>query len=344
MASITPVPLVNLFACDRANTVTTRITAEGSTAFAHTPFGHRSPDTGEDNGAGFNGQHQERDGAYLLGHGYRAYRPALGRFTAPDSYSPFWGGGLNCYTYCRAEPVNRQDPSGHADDNTFNYVLIGLGIFAGVSGLGVTAFKPRFAGPGIGTAAGGILAAGIATMGLGSVDAGFKDRLNIAAILLLLGGAMVGGGTMFMRGGRSKPRLSVASAAGISPTSRSPSVSSLGLGHKVGLSSSGSAAGLSRRESSSLDLAAMRSEMFNTNIPGKSGFTPPTQVAPPIAPLPVPMQSAPTLPEITNVKIRPRGFTANLGATIPDPTGLTTYQRFNKAIRERAARRNNQNV
>lgn len=199
MASITPVPLVNLFACDRVNTVTTRITAEGPTAFAHTPFGHRSPDTAEDNGAGFNGQYQERDGAYLLGHGYRAYRPVLGRFTAPDSYSPFWGGGLNCYTYCRAEPVNRQDPSGHADDNTFNYVLIGLGIFAGVGGLGVTAFKSRFAGPGIGIAAGGILAAGTATMGLGSVDAGFKDRLNIAAILLLVGGAMVGGGTMFAR-------------------------------------------------------------------------------------------------------------------------------------------------
>lgn len=198
MVSIFPVPLVNLFACDRANTVTTRITAEGSTAFAHTPFGHRSPDTGEDNGAGFNGQYQERDGAYLLGHGYRAYRPALGRFTAPDSYSPFGSAGLNSYAYCRAEPVNRHDPSGHRDDNTLPWVAIGFGLFA--IGLGVPLTR-QYAMAGIGLAAGGALAAGMGALSMGSVNQGFKEGFAGAALgviaLGLVGGVV--GGRMFRR-------------------------------------------------------------------------------------------------------------------------------------------------
>ena len=34
-----------------------------------------------------------------LGNGYRAYSPALRRFTCPDSESPFGGGGINPYVY-----------------------------------------------------------------------------------------------------------------------------------------------------------------------------------------------------------------------------------------------------
>lgn len=187
---------VKLLACDWANSVTARATAEGTQAFAHSPYGHRSPIEEDESGPGFNGQHLERDGAYLLGHGYRAYRPALARFTAPDSYSPFWGGGVNCYGYCRGEPVNRVDPSGHADENTLNYVLIGLGIFAGVGGFGLAALKPKFAGLGIGIGGGGILAAGTAGIGVGAgaFNEDLHNGLNIAAISLLVGGAMVGGG------------------------------------------------------------------------------------------------------------------------------------------------------
>jgi RHS repeat-associated protein len=64
--------------------------------------------------SGFNGQRPDPvSGHSHLGNGYRAYTPALGRFTAPDSMSPFGAGGINPYAYCAGDPVNRADPSGH---------------------------------------------------------------------------------------------------------------------------------------------------------------------------------------------------------------------------------------
>ncbi|OVU30967.1 hypothetical protein BME18_22975 [Klebsiella michiganensis] len=48
-----------------------------------------------------------------MGNGYRAYSPALRRFTCPDSESPFGVGGINPYVYCDHDPVNKTDPSGH---------------------------------------------------------------------------------------------------------------------------------------------------------------------------------------------------------------------------------------
>lgn len=50
---------------------------------------------------------------YSLGNGYRIYLPGLMRFNSPDSFSPFWLGGVNPYAYCGDDPVNRVDPSGH---------------------------------------------------------------------------------------------------------------------------------------------------------------------------------------------------------------------------------------
>lgn len=198
MASITPVPHVRLLACDWANTVTGRTTAEGTTTFAHTPFGHRSPETDEDDGTGFNGQHQERHGGYLLGHGYRAYRPTLGRFNAPDSYSPFGSGGLNCYAYCRGEPVNRSDPSGHREHGTkdgdlFSWLNIGVGVLMASAGVGLLA-KGIAKNLGVGLAVGGGLQAGLGTAALAPDDRGTKDAMNIGAALLGLGGLLGGFG------------------------------------------------------------------------------------------------------------------------------------------------------
>ncbi|GLO47036.1 RHS repeat-associated core domain-containing protein [Pseudomonas putida] len=63
----------------------------------------------------FSGQRKNlATGHYLLGEGYRAFVSTLMRFTAPDSLSPFGLGGINCYSYCSGDPVNRIDPSGHA--------------------------------------------------------------------------------------------------------------------------------------------------------------------------------------------------------------------------------------
>jgi RHS repeat-associated protein len=62
----------------------------------------------------FNGERPDSiSGHYHLGNGYRAYSPVLGRFTAPDSWSPFRAGGINPYACCAGDPVNRADPSGH---------------------------------------------------------------------------------------------------------------------------------------------------------------------------------------------------------------------------------------
>ena len=59
---------------------------------------------------GFNGERPDPvTGNYLLGNGYRVFNQALMRFSSPDSLSPFKEGGLNSYTYCLGDPINRSD-------------------------------------------------------------------------------------------------------------------------------------------------------------------------------------------------------------------------------------------
>lgn len=84
--------------------------------FAWSPFGGGGPRKGNVTSLpGFNGERQDPlSGATHLGNGYRAYSPALRRFTCPDSESPFGEGGVNPYVYCGHDPVNNTDPSGHA--------------------------------------------------------------------------------------------------------------------------------------------------------------------------------------------------------------------------------------
>ncbi|MFP7354772.1 RHS repeat-associated core domain-containing protein [Klebsiella pasteurii] len=92
------------------------LSAGNSTVFAWSPFGGGALRTG--NAAslpGFNGERQDPLSRVThLGNGYRAYSPALRRFTCPDSESPFGDGGINPYVYCNHDPVNNTDPSGHA--------------------------------------------------------------------------------------------------------------------------------------------------------------------------------------------------------------------------------------
>lgn len=84
--------------------------------FAWSPFGGGGARKGDVISLpGFNGERQDPlSRATHLGNGYRAYSPALRRFTCPDSESPFGEGGINPYVYCDHDPVNNTDPSGHA--------------------------------------------------------------------------------------------------------------------------------------------------------------------------------------------------------------------------------------
>lgn len=92
---------------DRLNTVLIHRKERSS----YTPFGHAPGITAQ---SGFTGALYERPGlGYLLGNGYRLYAPGILRFGSPDALSPFGLGGINCYGYCSAEPINHHDRSGH---------------------------------------------------------------------------------------------------------------------------------------------------------------------------------------------------------------------------------------
>lgn len=64
---------------------------------------------------GFTGQVPETlTGGYMLGNGYRLYLGNLMRFASFDGWSPFGTAEINGYAYCKGDPVNNSDPSGHA--------------------------------------------------------------------------------------------------------------------------------------------------------------------------------------------------------------------------------------
>lgn len=111
-----------LLAADRAESAIASLT-DKPLRHCYEPFGHghdRSP-----GGPAFNGVYQESITLhYLLGNGYRAYSPQLRRFLSPDSLSPFRDGGLNSYAYCKSDPINATDPTGHMPKlNGFNKKL-----------------------------------------------------------------------------------------------------------------------------------------------------------------------------------------------------------------------------
>ena len=103
-----------LVVTDQQRSVLNVIDASTCRSIAHTPYGHRPSASGLLSLLGFNGERPDPvTGCYLLGNGYRAFNPVLMRFNSPDSWSPFGKGGVNAYSYCVGDPVNRRDPTGH---------------------------------------------------------------------------------------------------------------------------------------------------------------------------------------------------------------------------------------
>ncbi|SDA79038.1 RHS repeat-associated core domain-containing protein [Pseudomonas sp. NFACC15-1] len=103
-----------LLATDHQRSVLNALDVTCLHPLAYTPYGHRPAENGLLSLLGFNGERPDSlTGHYLLGNGYRAFNPVLMRFNSPDSWSPFGEGGLNTYAYCKADPINRTDPTGH---------------------------------------------------------------------------------------------------------------------------------------------------------------------------------------------------------------------------------------
>ncbi|AZC64539.1 RHS repeat-associated core domain-containing protein [Pseudomonas chlororaphis] len=102
--------------------------------FAYSPFGAAALRTGSAASLpGFNGERADPfSGVTHLGNGYRAYSPALRRFTCPDSESPFGIGGINSYVYCDNDPINLSDPSGHGPIAWLLEAVVTLGIRLGM--------------------------------------------------------------------------------------------------------------------------------------------------------------------------------------------------------------------
>ncbi|CAB3751704.1 RHS repeat-associated core domain-containing protein [Paraburkholderia humisilvae] len=112
---------------DRSESLLLAISGGTSQDIAYSPFGS-APSTSIDEVPlpGFNGERRDPlCGFTHLGNGYRAYNPTLMRFTCPDNESPFGVGGINAYTYCGSDPINKVDPSG----KQFGEFLLGMFAF-----------------------------------------------------------------------------------------------------------------------------------------------------------------------------------------------------------------------
>ncbi|ODS22469.1 hypothetical protein AB835_13970 [Candidatus Endobugula sertula] len=169
-----------LLAVNNQNSVVSAIELTGEMLSPHimtySPYGFRHSNAIK---TGFNGEVIEAvTGYYQLGNGTRAYVPLLGLFTAPDSFCPFYGGGIHPYLYCEGNPINYTDPSGHFSSG----MDLGLNIFS--------LFVDLFA---LGTAVftgGASIATGIAitgaTLGIAS------DTLGIAADSMAIQDAKTG--------------------------------------------------------------------------------------------------------------------------------------------------------
>ncbi|MGO0630747.1 RHS repeat-associated core domain-containing protein [Pseudomonas sp. SAR267] len=104
-----------LLATDLANSV---LTVEGfgnREEHTYSAYGFSASQPSNLINIGFNGNHMDNAAKiYLLGLGYRGYSSNRFRFLSPDNLSPFGLGGMNAYSYCAGDPINRSDPTGHS--------------------------------------------------------------------------------------------------------------------------------------------------------------------------------------------------------------------------------------
>jgi RHS repeat-associated protein len=159
-----------LLAVDRQNSVLAELNNDDLNKVRYSAYGQRSAELDPVGSMAFNGEFREPDtGWYLLGNGYRAYNPVLMRFHSPDSLSPFGSGGLNTYSYCVGDPINRSDPTGH-----FAFSMLSLALYR--------------------------IAAGSTIAGVVSLTAGFLVKEDSTKKGLLIGGGILLGAGLGIAG------------------------------------------------------------------------------------------------------------------------------------------------
>ncbi|MCP9268662.1 hypothetical protein M5U04_11290 [Xenorhabdus sp. XENO-1] len=126
----------HLLGTDGHSSVLVNSPGEGiQTRYRYSPHGQQAPDEQNPLIPAYNGERFDPvGGAYPLGNGYRTYNPALMRFNAPDSWSPFGAGGINPYAYCLSDPINHIDPSGHMSWGSIAGIALGaIGLVVGIA-------------------------------------------------------------------------------------------------------------------------------------------------------------------------------------------------------------------
>lgn len=171
----------------------------------YSPYGHHRVQSEQQSLLGFNGEAPDPiTGHYLLGNGHRAYNPVLMRFNSPDTLSPFGAGGLNPYSYCLGDPINRVDPNGQFSISilapailaiaglagTVNGAIPAVGFYASFkavkAGTAQTVHYIKVAGVGL-TAAAGVVGVTRLSMAAGGEKSGSTEMTIAGLALAFLG-------------------------------------------------------------------------------------------------------------------------------------------------------------
>lgn len=206
-----------LFGTDQQQSVLATLGKEHLTDCAYSPYGHRPADGGLFSLAGFNGEQLDPvTGLYLLGNGYRAYSPTLMRFLSPDSMSPFGAGGLNAYSYCLGDPVNRVDPTGHVSwQSILGIGLSILGIVASVVTMGAaTPWAVTALGLAVASGLAGIASEVVNELAPGSQAGEILGWISFGLGLASLGAGLAAGAKAAVNAGR---KMASAFSKGLSP-------------------------------------------------------------------------------------------------------------------------------
>ncbi len=189
-----------------SSNVITDSTGKQVTCYEYKPYGETSKASGSfSTDIRYTGQRLDNSTSFYY-YGARYYDPELGRFIQPDTIiqAPFDPQSLNRYSYCRNNPINYTDPSGHFWWLIF---IIIAAIIGGIAG-GVAAHN-----------AGGNVIAGIAI--------GFIAGAALAGASMLVAGVM-----MEAFGAASLASLTIGQGALIGATTGA--ISGFGMGMVTG--------------------------------------------------------------------------------------------------------------